>query len=303
MSTQHTTTHMIDDVKRIGNIPISQSTFSAADIVDYLNDEMESVLVPLLMSVREEFFVTYTDSDITASTTSFAIPSTAIGQRLRDVVLVDTSGSSTVYTNLPRLTLEQIASETGATRGFHIIGNTVELYPSDAFIGLTIRLYYFKRPNRLVIESATGQIQSINTGTNTLTLAALPNSWTTSNTVDGIAANQPFNTVASGLTVSNISGFEITVSDVSALQVNDYIALEGTSPFAQLPTEAHQLLVQGTKVQMLESQGDTEGWKIAKVKYDATMKSLINTITPRVDGQYKKVVSNNTVFNTNRRGF
>lgn len=304
MSTHNSTNDLIDSIKRRGNVPISQATFTNNDIVEYLNDEMESVLVPLLMSVREEFFVTYTDYTISNNVTSFSIPSNAIGQRLRDVVLVDTNNGDTSYTNLARLTLEQISSNggSGTDRGFHIQGNKVELYPTTGWDGLTLRLYFFKRPNRLVLENASGKINAINTVTKELSLASLPSSWTTSNTVDAIASHQPFNSVASDLTVSNISGFDITVSDVSDLSVGDYIALAGTSPFPQLPTEAHQLLVQGAKVQMLDSQGDTDGWKVSKVKYDQIEKSLLQTITPRVDGQYKKVVSRNTVFNFASRG-
>ena len=190
----HTTTDLINNIKRRTAIPISQATFTEADIVDYLNDELESIIAPMVMNLREEFFVTYTDFAISNGTIAFDIPSNAIGQRLRDVMLVDISGNSVQFTNIPRLSFEQISavSVRGSSAGnlnlwgFYLEGNQVKLYPTTGWDNETLRLYYFKKPGTLVPVDQTGKITAIDTGTSILSLDSVPSSWLTSTIVDGI---------------------------------------------------------------------------------------------------------------------
>lgn len=312
MSVHFTTTSLVNSVKRRMSVPLSQSTFTEQDIVDYLNDEMISVVVPMMMNVREDYFISSTDFTITDTTTEFEIPADAIGMRLRDLVLVENVGGDETLSNIPRLTLEQISSgntingsQSSASNydysGFHLIGNKVKLYPSTGWVvNQTLRMYYFQRPSQLVKVSSAGKILSIDTGTKTLTLDALPATWTTADSVDGINATQPFANPVKGLTISNIAGFDLTVSSVTDLIVGDYISLNGTSPIPQIPEEAQQLLLQGVKIQMLDSQADEKMWQMAQKKYTQMQEQFINSITPRVDGQAKKIVSRNGVFNFNR---
>jgi len=307
MADHDTTDSLVNDIKRRVAVPINQAAFTNADIINYLNDEMESVLVPLIMSLREEFFVTFTDIELSDTVYTANVPSNAIGGRLRDVVLVDTTNNDTQLTNLPLLTLEQMSSVNNSRynipSGFHMVNNKVNLYPASGYSNETLRLYYFKRPGRLVPVNNTGKITSIDTNTNVLTLDFLPTAWTTSDTVDVIEPSQPFENMATALTVTVVNGFDLTVSDVTGLSVGDYVSLNGESCFPQIPHEAQQLLVQGAKMQMLDSMGDNSGWKTARVKYDETKLSLTRTMTPRVDGQVKKVVSKNNVFNYGRGAF
>lgn len=300
----YTTTDLIASIKRKASIPISQATFSTQDLVDYMNDELESVITPMIMNVREDFFIAYKDFSVTSSTTDFEIPARAIGMRIRDVVLVDNAGGDESFTNLPRLTLEQISSaginsantNNYAYAGFYLEGNTIKLYPATGWGNQTLRVYYFKRPATLVPVNSTGKILSIDSGTSTVTLDYVPSTWTTATVVDAVSPNQPFNNPALELTISNIAGYDVTLSSVSALTVGDYISVTGESPIPQIPVEGHQLLMQGAKIQIMDSLNDERAYNTAVQKYAQMERSFLDTITPRVDGQYKKVVSRNPLF-------
>jgi len=306
MSTHYTTTELVASLKRRLSIPTSQATYTEQDLVDYLNDELEGTIVPLISSIREEFFVSSSDFSVTNTLSEFDIPSNAVGQRLRDVVLVDNVNGDEQLTNLPRLTLEQIASFYGTANnsiwGFNIEGNTVKLYPIQGWGTETLRLYYFRRPNKLVLVNQTGKITAINGSI--VTVDSVPASWTTSTVVDVIGQNQPF-AATEGLTISLISGSDLTLSSVTGLAIGDYVSQTGESPIAQIPSEANQLLIQAVKVEVSDSMGDEEMIASAWRKYKQLQIHLMKALTPRVDGQVKKIVSKGSTFRSrvSNRGY
>ena len=168
MAVQYTTTQLVAAIKRRGSIPSSQQLFTTEDFVALANDEMETVIVPSIMSVREEYFVGYTDIAVASSNTPVEvnIPADAIGQKLRDVCWVDTNGQ---LTSIPRLELEQASGTIqldsyGQSSGFMVRANKIILYPSNQGTG-TLRLYYFKRPMQLASSQNSGQITAINENT------------------------------------------------------------------------------------------------------------------------------------------
>jgi len=293
MSNHYTTTDLVNSLKRRISIPTSQATYTDQELVDFLNDEFEGTIVPLISSIREDFFISSTDFTVTNSTSSFAIPSNAVGQRLRDIVLVDNAGGNEHLTNLPRLSLEQISSVSGiGVSGFYLEGNTVKLYPVEGWDD-TLRMYYFKRPNKLVLVNKTGKISSI--AGDVVTLESVPSSWTTATIVNVITPDQPFS-ATENLTISLISGNDVTLSSTTGLAAGDYVAVQGESPIAQMPSEANQLLMQAVKVEVSDAMGDEEMIISAKAKYKQLQIHLMKALTPRVDGQVKKVVSRNNVF-------
>jgi len=304
--THRTTTEMSTDIERRAAIPISQTTFTTENIIDFMNDEQESALLPLMQKLNEEYFVTYTDFSVTSSTTSFEMPSNTIGQSVRDIVLVSNAGGDESYTNLPRLTLEQIASTNTGTgialtgySGFYIQGNAIKLYPNTGWSNETLRVYYYKRPNKLVPTSETSKILAIDTGTKVVTVDSAPSVWnTTSTTLECIEDTQPFATVATNITITNISGYDLTLSSVDDMSVGDYLALEGETPIPQFPEECQQLLIQGAVVEIMNAQGDSDGWKMSKEKYTQIKDNLITMLKPRVSGQSIKVVNRNNIFNS-----
>lgn len=253
------------------------------------------------MDTREEYFVEYTDftieNDVIAS---FDIPVRAVGERLRDVVLVTTSGDQETLTNLPRLSLEQLSEAEGKSStglvGFHLQGNKVHIHPQVGNGEGTLRMYYFRRPGQLVLEAGAGEITAINTITDVVTVNNVLGEWVNGYSVATVNPNQPFNYINQDDTIVNISGYDITLADVSELSIGDFVCNVDETVVPQVPVEAHNLLLQAAKVVLLEATDDDKNIKLAQAKYEQLERSFVKTITPRVDGQGKKVVSNNAVF-------
>ena len=305
MANSHTTTEMIAALQRKISMPISQATFTNQDIIDFLDDEMRSTIVPIIMDTREEFFIAYEDFTLSDDSNIVQIPTKAIGERLRDVVIID--GSNEEYiTNVPRLSLEQIAasgvrgrgSYNYGTYGFLVEANSIKLYPTNGWTGDTIRLYYFRRPGKLVPVGDTGKITAINGSI--VSVDNVPATWAVNDEVDVICGSQPFGTVGTELTITNIANLDLTLDDVTGLTIGDYVCEVNQSPIAQVPIEAHDLLVQSAKVQILEALDDERNWKTSVKKYDIMLTNFIKTITPRVDGQPKKIISRNNLFELSR---
>lgn len=300
MSIDYTTTSLIKAIKRKGSIPTNQQLYSDTDFVDTANDEMECNIVPLLMRVREEYFVTYKDYVIN-NESKFDIPFDAVGMKLRQVAIVVNVGSPTEQiVDIPRLELETIAANNSIytldtinnlVTGFYFQGNQVCLYPAQNGYSQSgvLRLYYIKRPLKLTTVTNCGYIKAINTGTKEIQLSSVPADWEVGTVLNAVSQTPGFKTTNSQMVITAISSPTITVDTIEGLTLNDYVSVQGYSCIPQLPVEAIPVLAQASVVKVLESLGDREGMKIAQAKMDENKKDMLTLISPRSDGNVKKI--------------
>lgn len=308
----YTTTELVAAIKRRGSLPTNQQLFTANDFINLANDEMELTIVPMLMSAREEYFVTYKDFTVTPSSTGpavFEIPADAVGMKLRNVCWV-TPGNG-VLSSIPFLSNEQIAAANYDflnLSGFGVEGNKILLYPSTAQGTGTLRMYYMRRPLQLISTSAAGQVTSINTMANEVTLSFVPNDWQVGDVVNFVNDKQPFDTKVVSLEITSLSSPTVGFASIEDIEVGQWCAQEGFSPIPQIPIEAHKVLAQATVVKCLEAMGDKEGMQVAEAKLQQNIEAMFKIIGPRVDGAPKKVTTaNNGIFDwsssyVNRRG-
>jgi len=308
MAVDLTTTELIKAIKRRGSIPTSQQLFSTDDMIDLANDEMSTMLVSALMSVREEYFVSYKDFEIPQSSVPYSmeIPADAIGMKIRDLVWVDPT--TEVLTNIPLIVLEQASGsipQFGSISGFIMQNNKVILYPSTN--EGTIRMYYPRRPLKLTSVLKSGQVVSINTGTNEVVLTTLPSTWGIGTVINAVGQSQPFATSVISATITAVSSPTIVLSSVTGLSVGDWVSVEGYSVIPQIPLEAHMVLAQATAAKCLEAMGDSKGMENATNRLTLDLKEMMTLIAPRVEGQSKKITTaGNGIFDntrSNRRGY
>lgn len=291
MSYAYTTDELITDVQGRAMLASSSNTLATADYLRFINDEIQTYITPFVLSLREEFFVTSKDVSVTAGTSSYAIPTRAIGAKLRDVKLL--SGSD--YIPLVRLEPETVArspqSTTGQPMGYYLEQNNVVLYPTPG-ASTTLRLAYFIRPNRCVSLADTGTLSTV--GATTVVISgSVPSGWGTS------AANYDF--------VNSTPHFECRAIDKSATRssttftlsavpsnvaVGDYIALAGETPVPQIPVELHPLLAERVAVRALQALGDPKV-EIAMASADRMKKSAETLLTPRSEGSSRYAINYN----------
>lgn len=146
---------LIRSIKRRAFIPSSQETFTDEDFLEMATEEINLGLVTLIQRMHEEHLVYYVDIEIIAGEKRYPIPARAHGNKLRDVALVDEN--SNIF-EMHRYSLNEISDFTNTTtyinnRGFYLENNDVILNNFDTNTGQKLRMYFYMRPNTLVIES------------------------------------------------------------------------------------------------------------------------------------------------------
>lgn len=286
MSVTYTTSDLIASIKRRASMPTNQQLFSDTDFLNLATDELEVTLIPLLMSVREEYFVSYVDVQVTGSSPYIIeIPEDAIGMKLRDVALMVNDHPII----LPRFSIDDSNQIIFSNYGFKVESNQIHVHAEAE----TIRLYYFKRPLSLISVSNSAQIKSINEVTNEITVTNVPAIWTTETVLNAVQKAQPFKTMVNEIEIASISSPTIVLASVEGLSLGDWICEQGYSPIPQIPVEAHKVLAQATTVKCLEAINDSNGMASAEKKLERNIKDLITLISPRVDGAPKRIIGTN----------
>ena len=287
------TTWLLAQVYRFESIATSSQTFNEEDVVEFLNTELQSVLMPIIQSVNEEFGVMYIDYPLADLTENFLrIPSQATGNRLKNVQYVSPQG---YMTNIPRISPDKLGAFTNSYQaGFYLRNADIVFYPTAPTGSGSLRLSYFRRPNTLTETINTGRVISVDWIGNTVTLDASPagTDWVVGGLVDIIVGSSPFDFREREAEILNINGavLELEPDIIAKLDFGDYFALAGFSPVAQfVPAEAMHLLAQLGAARCLQSLGDTEGYAVADKKVEQMKEHLINLISDRVEAQPKKL--------------
>lgn len=284
MAQDYTSSALITSVKRRGMLPSTDETLATADFLAILNDEIQTYLVPLLMSVREEYLV---GTSVVSGATSYPIPVRAIGGKLRSVEIA--SGDS--YVPLVRIEPEQRSS---GAEGYLVEGNRIVLLPESGSAA-TLRLKYFRRPSSLVATSAVGTLSAAYAaGSTALVLnSTAPSTFTNATAVDVVSATPGFDASSDDLTLSSPSGTAATVAApglTEAAASGDYVCLAGESPVPQVPVELHPLLVERATFVALKALGNPRAGEFEasaeKMKARVTM-----LLAPRVEGSTRVIIN------------
>jgi hypothetical protein len=302
MSVDYTNTALISNIKRRASVPTNQNLFDETTFLDFLTDEMLSNLVPLIMSVREEYFTQYKDETLVDGTDEYLFPRRAIGQKLKNVVFVDANGKEHPCPRLGSKDRERDESVDGGRLGGIIIrDNYVQVFPNaKTFLPYSLRMYYYRRPSHLVKTSQCAQITVINTGTKTVTVSVAPTAWTTATTFDIIKNKPGFESLGDDLTITAKVGLDFTFTDAlpSTLEVGDWLAEAGESPIAQIPYEMHATLAQQGSTKLMEALGHQAGLQAAQAKLQIQEKNALTLVTPRIDDKPKRLVSRRGIWKT-----
>ena len=302
------TSDLLADVRRSGMFPDSApGGVSDADILAQADKELQSRLLPLVLAVREEFYVQQTLQPIVGGQQFYRIPGRSIGNKLRDVLL---QMSNNTLTSLPRIAPEQVAElayQPGQYPwGYYLESDSVMLMPApQSTNGAQLLMKYLIRPNRLVthndnqtphVETVTdlgGGITRINyTGNHDFGYVRL----------DIVSVKPPFRTVMIGIEPVDADAGRIDVnaadlpSDFNTANFGGgagqgaVVSLAETSSVVQLPPELFNLLCQRTLCRLLQAVGDLESLQSAEAQAAAMERGALTLITNRTEGEPKKVM-------------
>jgi hypothetical protein len=300
MARDFTTNALIESIKRRGNIPINQATFTGGRILAMADEEILSTVLPMVRQHRNDHFVTYTDTTMT-SATEYTIPANAMNRGLFNVAILDSAGKP--YSLIPvDFDLEiDMGAYLAGRRGYYVRGDKIHIYP-DSPSGSTLRLYYERLPNRLCLSHAitvtsesaeAGRITGISGGVITCS-GGVPSSITTSTPICAVDETPGFALLFEAVTPSAVTSTTVTTTSANAAlcAVGDWIALDGDSPIVQLPIEAHPVLAQAVYVKCLEAMGD-EYVQVAQQKLEKQVLEYNDSFPHRTEKGPRTILSRN----------
>jgi hypothetical protein len=277
---------LIEQVKRKSSIPDNQTLYTDSDLTKFLNEELQNKIVPYIASIMEDYFLAEKSYTADGNTKEYFIPPDSIGNKIKSVSIWN---DSVQLNQQPRLDYNNLVS---TVSGYYIFNNKIIFYPK-AIMSNTIKISYYKRPND--ITSLYYKITAISNGANTtLTVDIDPTALTNGTAIDIVSKNSPFVLIVN-TTVTSTTTTTIVIPLTTLLSVGDYVSIEGTSAFPQIPQEIIPLLVQSVEIRLMESIGDYNGFQASVATYQQMSTDNMFLISTRNEYPVRKLRNVNKI--------
>ena len=294
---------LLASVKRGISVPANQTRFTDADILAIADEEIQTKLLPVLLSLRQEYLVKNSSITLVANQSAYSVPYRAIGRTLRSLATTQNNQKSFLQYIDPSDVEYTGTTNTGTPSSFYFEGDSFILVPTPN-AATTLEVKYEIQCNNLAIVSDCGLISAINTVGNYVTLTSVPTSLVTGATVDFIQGKAGNTLIDIDKAITNVSGTNIYFTSLpSTLVVGDWLAIAQTSPVVQLPREMHQVLAQAVECRLLEALGDFEGMGASSQKLSEKTNAMLSLLAPRQKGSQQKIVQFNGLLNRARSRF
>lgn len=273
------TTAFVTAVRRQGSIP---SSYASTDVLAHGDLEIQSVFVPLLEQVRQNFLI----REVTSAPDArgrVPLPARAVGAALRSVQMqVGTS-----WVSLPQRAIEEVDTiSSGQPVGYYLDAGSVAFLPQGS--SATVRLRYAARPGAMVLDTDTSKCARINTVTYGATNTALAvTTYTGSTTIDVVAAGPAHQQKAIGTTYSTPNVPTADLIEVPA--VGDYIVQADSSPFVPLPEELFAALTHRTAGVILRALGYDDEAQVQLSLAAEAIQRAVPMLSPRNEGNPQRM--------------
>lgn len=293
---------LIESVRNRAMIPDDITVYDDEAILEILNEEIDVGLLNTLMTLHEEHLVTYTDKIATAgegSSKRMVIPSRAVGSKLRDLhTIIGDRSFEMSRIDLGEISDYNIYPYSNAMGGdlFYVEGDEIVVVSPRMSEGARFRMYYYLRPNYIVLEKECAQITNIDRETGLIQFDTIPKEFSNLTLADFVQNKTPNKILSFDISVQSVSVSLRTItvdptSIPSRLSIGDWVCFPETSPYPNVPTELHPVLAQRAAIFILEAMGDTEGLGSARGKLAQMEKSVQKLLDNRVEGANRKLKS------------
>lgn len=270
-------------------MPTSSITFTDTELLAMADEEIKTVITPMIMALKEDYFVDYTDITVAANTQRYDIPHRSIGLKIREVHYIESNGT---VKNLPRRDVNQYLSTTatGVPEAFSLEANQIVLWPIPASPIGSIRVYLYLRPNSLVETSSSLYIDDFNASTGIIFVPSIPSGWTSSLLYDVISKDGGHPCREFDMICTLVSGDEFTFSTPlpDYIAVGDELCISETTGLVQLPPEFVPILAQSVSVQILEATSQP-GASVQRDRLKMMIDNAQKMLTSRVQGELRTI--------------
>jgi hypothetical protein len=293
-------------------MPLSANTLTEERIIEFLDEDMRSTIVPLVLASKEEFYVENYDQTPVINVYNYTIPRRAAFATWRDIVWVDPMGNEIAMTELApeyvKITYPVGNLPPIYTFGFILQNDHIILWPPNSTVPTQyqLRMKIKRAPNHLTPVDNCAQVSSVNPGSSQVTLDGNGDgTWSTSLQFDVIPNYPQFTSLGDDLSISAInqgtpSATVLTFDDYpTGIAVGDWVCPATLSPIPQIPYDMFPLLIQRGVIRCLESLGDTQNLQIAERRYQDMAVDFARTVSPRIAGTRKALVNRTANFGWN----
>lgn len=309
-------------VKSLAQIPDANGALTDEEILSFADDEIASVFVPALRSVREEYFVKHIDVTVDRETNKVRIPHRAQGAQLHSVTVLKSDGQESEQ--LIKSSAHHIGEAQRSRRqSFTVESSFIHVWPAPKS-EVTLRVRFYWHPGKLVLESEalqgtptqlvsgflTNGVDYILTSAGERIIVGSdsegyqvegtpPSAWGSEETVDIVQALPGFDLLAFDRSAS-IGTASVVLLDLSSADEPVWVSLAGETPAIQLPHTLHGPLTSMVVGRVLEALGDRDGMKAAERRANQSLAQAISMLEPRVMGQPGRIFSRSSPLR--RRG-
>lgn len=299
---------LINSVKRRASLPDSQDCMSPEDILDIANEEMQINLIPMILSKHEDYYLVRQEIPLVANQLSYPMPYRAIGSKLREVAYMPNPDYPRDLREMFRISADDVVHGNvgGSHRHYYFEQENLVLFGSSEEVPTgKIVLFYFLRPNSLVLSDKVSLINSVNFTTGEIVVDNMPSEFSISQEFDFIQKRSPHRILSFDNRVLNINLTSKTITlDPSVipttLTAGDRICLAGETDLINCPSELHSVLAQMVATKVLESIGDLTNLEAASNKLERMQMNTGDLIDNRVDGSPFKVRVRNGFLSRSR---
>ena len=301
------TEDLVESVKQRSFIPISQSTFTDTQIIALLNEELRLSLVADILGAREDFFLTTKQTSIIANKDHYLIPNLCIGNNLKAVFIVDSSGNRKMIERRDVDRSDEL-SVTGEPEKFYFEGDEIVLMPKPSMATDSILFSYFRKPNQLIATSSCAKITAVNTVSSLTTLTVdtdLTASLSVGSQVDFLRGKNPHTLWSEEVAITAITATTIEVLAANIMDVDgsiepaigDYICPSGYANIVMVPEEFVPVLAQMGAARALAALGDLNKWQSAKAIAEQMRMEALKLIRQRVESSPELHSRSNSLSN------
>jgi hypothetical protein len=302
-----TTTDLLTAVRARVAAPTANGLLSSDELLALADEEMRSELASLLIGVRSEYWLTSTTTAVLSGTSTYRMPDDALGMTLRDVTLYDVNGSEWDLPQVPADKRYQYAQQqSDRPLAFSLENGQIVLLPAPSSSAYTMRVRYYRRPSTLDTVDNCGAIYTAASETiNISALSATPPYTAAPPTVIGVGTYIDivrgagmFDPLESNLVVltvgaddldldptTPITSTEIASTAFGQIRRVDYVTRAGHTPYPPIPEALWPVLVSATCRAFCEAVGDSRGLEAAAAMYNRRVKTALDVLSPRVDGE------------------
>lgn len=268
-------TEMVAAVRLSGRFSDSDEDYAASVVRQQITATLQQVFGDKVVGARAGAWTRKKSTTVTASRTRYRVPHRA-----------------------QALKLLRISSD--ARIPYTIFGDVVE-YDSAPNTSDTVDFTYYLRPSLLCELQAGGLITAVDTSARTVNFASLPTNKVTTaalangDTVDIVHPNgwHELSLVGAVATLTGAGPYTITFpagTDLTDVEVGDYVRSAEQTDWPCLPDEYHQCLADMTAARMHRSKGNESKAKALEAQAGGDLERFASMIEPRFQDEQEVCV-------------